>query len=186
MIIPDTREYEVAARAATKATSSPKSKIAFRGPDKSDGAAVWRLINSCPPLDQNSLYCNLLQCTHFADTCIVGERDGEIVGWVSGYRPPAEQSTLFVWQVAVDASARGEGLGTRLLTALLASNGCDGVRRVQTTITQENAASWALFRSLASTLNAPLKHEPWLDRERDFDGRHDTEHLVTIGPFRRG
>lgn len=186
MIIADTREYEVAARAATKSTSAPKSKFAFRRPQKSDGAAVWRLINSCPPLDRNSLYCNLLQCTHFADTCLIGKRDGRLVGWVSGYRPPAEPGVLFVWQVAVDASARGEGLGKKLLSALLGSKGCEGVTRIQTTITQDNRASWALFRSLANLLNAPLMHEPYFDREHDFDGLHDTEHLVTIGPFTRG
>ena len=147
---------------------------------------MWRLIGACPPLDENSLYCNLLQCTHFSDTCVVGERNEQVVGWVSGYRPQADQGVLFIWQVAVDASARGEGLGKKLVTALLSFKGCAGVTRIQTTITRDNAASWALFRSLANMLNAPLRHEPLFDRDSDFDGLHDTEHLVTIGPFRRG
>ena len=34
------------------------------------------------------MYCNLIQCDHFSDTCIVGEMNGEIVGWVSGYVLP--------------------------------------------------------------------------------------------------
>src|SRR3546814_13244218 len=62
----------------------------FRMPKAEDGAAISKLIAACPPLDRNSAYCNLLQCSHFADTCIVAERDGYIAGWISGYRPPSE------------------------------------------------------------------------------------------------
>ena len=40
--------------------------------------AIWELISACPPLDTNSAYANLLQCTHFADTCVIAEREGRI------------------------------------------------------------------------------------------------------------
>ncbi|OYW87818.1 MAG: diaminobutyrate acetyltransferase, partial [Sphingobium sp. 32-64-5] len=78
------------------------------------------MIAACPPLDGNSAYCNLLQCTDFADFCILAERDGQPVGWVSGYRPLSAQENFFVWQVAVAAEARGQGLAGRMIEALLA------------------------------------------------------------------
>src|SRR3546814_7919148 len=81
----------------------------FRMPKAEDGAAISKLIAACPPLDRNSAYCNLLQCSHFADTCIVAERDGYIAGWISGYRPPSEPDRFFIWQVAVSETARGAG-----------------------------------------------------------------------------
>ena len=49
----------------------------LRMPRAEDGPAVTALIGSSPPLDVNSAYCNLLQCTDFRDTCVLAERDGE-------------------------------------------------------------------------------------------------------------
>lgn len=157
--------------------------LTLRHPEKSDGARVWGLINECPPLDANSLYCNLLQCSHFGDTCILAERNQKAVGWVSGYHPPGDPETLFIWQVAIHKSARGEGLGKTMINALIADPKTGPVRRVQTTITKDNKASWALFRSIAKTLDAKFVEHSWFERDREFEGMHDTEHLVTIGPF---
>lgn len=158
------------------------NQITFRAPRTKDGAAVWRLIGSCEPLDENSLYCNLLQCDHFGDTCVAAERasDGALVGWVSAYLMPDDPQTLFVWQVAVDESAQGQGVAGKMLSALLGREACAHVRRLKTTITLDNAASWALFRSVARRQGAELKSEPYLRRDDHFDGAHATEHMVTI------
>ena len=94
-------------------------KISFRMPNADDGAAIWNLVRDCKPLDENSMYCNLIQCDHFRDTCVLAERDGEVVGWISAYLLPDDSETLFVWQVAVSPKARGTGLGVRMLEHLL-------------------------------------------------------------------
>lgn len=167
------------------ATDFPQGHVAFslRKPQAADGAAIHRLIAACPPLDVNSLYCNLLQASHFADCCILAERAGEIVGWVSGYRLPADPTTLFVWQVAVAPAARGQGLGQHLLTALLSRPGLGDVTSIAATITPSNRASWALFRGFADRLGAMLHHKAHFDRDRHLAGTHESEHLVTIGPL---
>ena len=161
-------------------TSLHSDTTRLRKPRKGDGAAVWRLISECKPLDENSMYCNLLQCDHFADTCILAEKDGAVVGWISGYRVPDDPETLFVWQVAVSPAARGESLGRRMLDALLSRDACRGVRQVQTTITDDNDASWALFTRFAGRAGATLDHATHFCRDRHFDGAHDTERMVTI------
>lgn len=155
----------------------------FRAPSAKDGKRIWELIAACPPLDQNSLYCNLLQCTDFSGTCVLAEIDDEVVGWVSGYRPPSDRETLFVWQVAVLKRARGLGLARAMIKELLSRHSARGVTKIKTTITPDNEASWALFRSLALRLKAPLVSEAWFDKDKHFGGRHETEHLLTIGPF---
>ena len=90
-----------------------------RMPTSEDGAAIWELIRSCEPLDENSMYCNVIQCDHFAETCVLAEVAGETAGWVSAYVMPNDPETLFVWQVAVADEARGRGLGTLMLQAIL-------------------------------------------------------------------
>lgn len=162
---------------------SASSAISLRAPVAKDGKRVWGLIAECPPLDRNSLYCNLLQCADFAETCVLAEKNGEAVGWVSAYRPPGHRDVLFVWQVAVHENARGEGLAKKMIRELLARPAAQGVTHIRTTITPGNKASWSVFRSIAAGLKAPLASEAWFEREAHFGGAHETEHLVTIGPF---
>ena len=152
----------------------------FRKPVREDGADIWELIKACKPLDENSMYCNLLQADHFADTCVVAEMEGRIVGWVSGYILPHDEDTVFVWQVAVSELARGKGLGGRMLEHLLTRDECKDVRRLQTTITRDNDASWGLFRKFAEAQGGLLDAQAHFTRDTHFQGEHDTEHMVTI------
>lgn len=156
-------------------------EITYRLPNASDGAEVWHLVRSCKPLDENSLYCNLLQCDHFAGTSIIAERrDGEIVGWISGYLIPDEPQTLFIWQVAVAPSAQGRGIAGKMLSKLVERDICSNVSALKTTITDDNGASWALFSSFAKMQGGALKREAYFEQDTHFGGAHATEHMVTI------
>lgn len=157
--------------------------LTLRAPTVADGPLVTALIATCPPLDRNSAYCNLLQCSHFARTCVVAEQRGEIVGWLSAYRLPDNPSRIFVWQVAVDASARGQGLGQLMLDALMARPVVRDVTHLLTTITEENEASWALFSSFARRRGAGLRKELHFENDRHFAGKHASEFMVSIGPL---
>ncbi|EAQ36213.1 Proteinase inhibitor I3, Kunitz legume [Nitrobacter sp. Nb-311A] len=155
----------------------------MRKPTVADGPAITRLIAASAPLDVNSAYCNLLQCTHFADTCIVAERGGEILGWVSGYRPPSEPSSFFVWQVAIAREARGKGLARHMINALLDRPFAAGVTRLIATVTEDNAPSRALFNGLARAWRASLTRRAMFECDTHFAGAHATEWLVCIGPL---
>ena len=160
-----------------------KREVLLRTPVSEDGADVHRLISRCPPLDENSIYCNLLQVSHFAGTSVAAEVDGSLAGFVSGYLVPERPDTLFVWQVAVAEAGRGQGLAGRMIREILSREACANVRYVETTITPDNAASWALFRGLARKLETDCAESVMFDRERHFKGRHDSEMLLRIGPF---
>jgi len=155
----------------------------FRPPRAQDARAVFDLVKASPPLDPNSLYCNLLQCTHFAATCLIAERGGKVVGWVSAYRPPDAPDTLFVWQIAVDAAARGEGLGGSLLDRLLHLPAVRGVSRIATTVTPSNHASRRMFAGLARRHGLEADVHPWFGAAVHFGGTHESEELISIGPL---
>ena len=152
-------------------------------PELTDGHKVTALIGRCPPLDTNSAYCNLLQCGHFADTSVVAKSGDDVVGFISGYLQPAQPDTLFVWQVAIDATTRGQGLATKMLDHLLARPGLKHVRFIETTITADNQASWALFTRFAQRRGVELNKADYLDKTTHFNGEHDSESLVRLGPF---
>lgn len=164
-------------------TASEDGEITLRAPTLEDGADVWHLIRDSGALDENSRYFNLVQCEFFGDTCVIAEMDGEIVGWVSAFLTPEDPETLFIWQVAVDEKARGKGLAKRMLAHLLEREACADVKRLQTTITADNEASWALFNSFAERVDAPLERDAHFERNKHFEGRHPTEYMVTIGNF---
>ena len=159
--------------------------VTIEAPKSEDGAAVHNLIAACPPLDTNSLYMNLIQTTHFAETCALAREDGEVIGWVSGHIPPEEPEVFFLWQVAIGEKARGKRIPKRLVADIFSRPSCKDVRYLKTTITPDNEASWGLFKSLARWLDAPLQESPFFDEDKHFKGRHDSEILVTIGPFGR-
>lgn len=160
-----------------------KDGLTLRAPTSEDGSGVWQLIQDSGPLDENSIYCNTLQCDQFGDTCVIAEIDGRIVGWVSAFIEPSDPESLFIWQVAVDSKARGIGVARRMLDHLLAREVCAEVTRLRTTITADNAASWALFNAFADRMDAEIEREPHYERDKHFEGRHATEYMVTIGEF---
>ena len=113
----------------------------------------------------------------------MSEREGRIVGWISGYRPPSAPERFFVWQVAVAACARGEGLALRMLDALLERPAVKGATALVTTITASNAASWALFEAFARRHGTTLARTPRFDREAHLAGAHETEWEARIAPL---
>ncbi|MDH5388001.1 MAG: diaminobutyrate acetyltransferase [Gammaproteobacteria bacterium] len=167
--------------------SLSQPQIVLRPPTPNDGASVFRLIGRCPPLDTNSMYCNLLQCSHFAGTSVAAVQtvntNEELVGFISAYLIPGREDTLFIWQVAVDERARGIGLAGNMLKHILDRPLCSQVTYLETTITESNKASWALFKSLANKLGTTLEKSVMFDRDKHLAGEHDTEHLARIGPF---
>lgn len=158
--------------------------FSLREPQATDGYALNQLVKRCPPLDTNSVYCNLLQCTDFSSTSIAAENDqGELVGFISGYRPPARPDTLFIWQVAVDSSMRGQGLALKMLMGLTERTAADGVRWLETTISPGNTASEALFAKAFRQLGVEPETRVLFSRAEHFDGQHDDEVLYRAGPF---
>lgn len=171
-------------RPATADASAAADAVDLRTPRSTDGMAIHSLVERCKPLDENSLYCNLLQASHFRDTSVVAEGpDGELLGFISGYLLPERDDTLFVWQVAVSADARGMGLGKKMLRKLVERNPEQAISYLHTTVTPDNEASWGMFRSFAKDLDAPLETTVMFASDVHFRGEHDDEVLLQIGPF---
>ena len=164
--------------------SEERQTITLRTAAADDGAGIWTLVKEAGTLDLNSSYMYLLMADRFGDTCIVAEREGTIVGFVVGFIPPRQPDTVFVWQIGVHPSARGQGLGRRILQALVDADACAAVRFMETTVTASNQASEAMFRSFArhSRSAIELVDEGSYVTAQFPDGK-ETERLFRIGPF---
>ena len=159
--------------------------VILRKPIPQDGPSVHHLINQIPELDSNSIYCNLLQCSHFSNTSIITVEQGETVGFISGYVKPGSPETLFVWQVAVCERARGMGIASQMLKQLAERQGLAYITHLETTITASNKASWALFNRFAKQFAAPIDRSVLFNSSTHFNNEHDSEWLARIGPLMR-
>lgn len=160
------------------------STITFRKPKASDGSALWQLTREIGVLDLNSPYAYLLIGEHFSETCVVAEKDGEIVGFVSAYTPSQAPYSIFVWQVGVAVNMRGQGLALEMLLAILKREICQNIQTLNTTITASNIASRALFSSLANRVNGSLQEQQdYFLCEWFPEGKHEAESLFTITPI---
>lgn len=159
---------------------SPDRRVRIEPPTVDDGVECWRIARESNVLDVNSKYAYLLWCRDFAETSTVARTDERVVGFITGYRRPEEPNTLLVWQVAVDSSARGQGLGLRMLEALYRQ--VDDVDHLETTITPDNEASIALFRGFAKRHGARVRTDELFGPDL-LGGDHKPEHKYRIGPI---
>ncbi|MGV9414397.1 diaminobutyrate acetyltransferase [Nocardia sp. NPDC003693] len=155
------------------------SHYVLRNPQVDDGGSIWKIAVDSQVLDANSSYAYLMWCRDFAATSIVAEIDGEIAGFVIGYRRPHDPDVLFVWQVAVDHAHRGRGLGVAMLDRLLDICAAENISTLETTISHDNPASIAMFGSLAQRRDSVLVHQPLFD-SNDFPDQHEAERLYRI------
>ncbi|WP_300014756.1 diaminobutyrate acetyltransferase [Pseudonocardia sp.] len=144
-----------------------------------DAVSMWEIAAASRVLDVKPRYAYALMCRDFSATSIVARLGDRVVGYVTGYLRPDAPDTLFVWQVAVHADARGRRAAATMLDELVSR-----VRAtfLETTITADNDASIALFSGLAQRRGAGM------ERTELFDGAvlgadHDPEFLYRIGPM---
>ena len=151
-------------------------------PTVDDGVQCWQLAVESTELDVNSRYAYLLWCRDFAATSVVARTEQDAVaGFVTGYLRPDAPGTLVVWQVAVASQARGRGVATAMLDALLAQ--VTAADHVETTITPDNDASMRLFTGFARRHGAGVERRELFGSEL-LGGDHLPEILHRIGPVR--
>lgn len=163
-------------------THRPGETVTLDNPQVADGRQLWQLARSCDHLDLNSPYCYLLWCRDYRRTSVVARAGAAVVGFVTGYVPPEEPDTLFVWQVAVAAAYRGEGIAGRMLDRLGGEMARWGCRYLTATVTPDNTASMRMFSSFARSSGAALSVGDGFGGELFPDG-HQREDLVRVGPL---
>lgn len=176
-------EIETSPKADRPPDDTPRSAFPrLRRPRKGDGIEMWSLAQASENLETNTAYCYVLLADHFRDTCVVAERNGRIVGMVAAFVSPKSPDTVFVWQVGVDASARGHGLARRMIVNLLERPALAGLPFLEATVAPSNGASAALFESVARALGAQFAIEAGY-AEKDFPDGHEAERTFRIGPI---
>ena len=161
-----------------------EKKIYIRKPKKEFSKKIFQLVKSCDNLDLNSEYLYLLQSTHFKECCSIALYDDKVVGFVSGYKIPNNEDTLFIWQVAIDENFRGLGLANKLIINTLNRKINSNINYIHTTVSPSNKSSIKMFEKLTNKLNTKIKSKRFFKKE-DFINSHEEETLYEIGPINK-
>jgi L-amino acid N-acyltransferase YncA len=108
--------------------------------------------------------------SHLAEHRLVADEDGQVVGWIA-LAPVSERpcyAGVAEISVYVADAARGEGVGSKLLAALVESAERDAIWTLQTSVFPENEASLALlrrfgFRTVGTRERIGQLHGVWRD-----------------------
>lgn len=162
--------------------TAAKKRAVFRTPVPEDGPAVWKLVESTPGLDSNSVYYYTLWFRDFTDGSLVATVDDELVGFLTGYRRPDEPETYFVWQTAVNPRHGIPFLGVKLFQAAADRQVASGARYVEATVSAENKAILMVLKQFAKKRSAHVETSVLFPGSLFPDSHHD-EVLYRIGPL---
>ncbi|MHB0774441.1 diaminobutyrate acetyltransferase [Halomonas sp. WWR20] len=160
------------------------AEVIVREPVVEDGTRLHDLVRRVPPLAENSVYCNLLQCNHFSETSAIAEQNGELVAFVTGYIHPKQPDTYFLWQIGVHEHGRGQRLPLRMIQHILARAACHHVTTLEVTVSSTNTVSRALFEAVARVEGAHCEIHPAYYRPELFGADNRiAENLLRIHPL---
>ena len=98
--------------------------------------------------------------------------DGEVIGWCDVLPMFGEmRAHCGVLGLGVAKSARGKGVGRKLITAALAKARARGITRVELTVRADNLVAQSLYKSLGFAVEG-LQHKAWQLRGEYFDVNH--------------
>lgn len=167
---------------APEQPAAARRQVVFRTPEVSDARAVWQMVRDDENLDENSVYYYTLWFRDFAGNSLVATVDGEIVGFVTGYRRPAEPETYMVWQEAVKPRHGIPGLGVKLFQEAAKRQIAEGVKYVEATVSADNKSIIMVLKKFAKDYQAEFEKSVLFPSSLFPDAHHD-EVLYRIGPL---
>ncbi len=156
--------------------------VVFRSPVPADALPVWEMVRDSDGLDTNSLYYYRLWFRDFAETSLVAESEGEVVGFLSGYRRPEEPDVYLVWQEAVRPRHGIPGLGVTLFDRAVERQIQRGARYMETTVSLDNRAILMVINRFAKVRGLTVEKSLLFPAGCFTDGHHD-ETLCRVGPL---
>lgn len=104
--------------------------------------------------------------SHFFDTSLIAEHDGELAGFVIGFLSPSKPQEAYIHFTGVAPRWRGAGLARSLYTRFFDRARKDGRTVVKAITSAQNDQSIAFHKAMGFTCSDPIKDYdgPSLDR----------------------
>lgn len=165
-------------------TPLSKQELIIRTPLPSDIPGVLEVIKQCQPsLTVHNSYVFWMEIHNFPETCVVAERDGNIVVWCSILRVAHDR--LFLHQLGVSPSCRGQKIPELMVKRVLGDFRCKfSLFEMQFTVDRRNKALLRIFRSMLRDLKLEIVKSVCVTDLVEPDSQEELYSLTTI-PFQR-
>lgn len=106
---------------------------------------IYKFVEKCKPLEHYPAHLYKIMFRYFGSTCFIAELKNKVLGFVIGFISQQHEKTYFLWQIGVDPSKQGKGVGSIILEMVEAEVKKLGCQRIELTIDPENKPSQNLF-----------------------------------------
>jgi GNAT superfamily N-acetyltransferase len=124
---------------------------------------------------------------HFTDTSFAAERDGELAGFLVGFRSQSRPGEAYIHFVGVHPGERGHGLGRQLYERFFEAAGAGGCDRVRAVTSPVNRGSVAFHRRMGFDIEPGETGPDGIAVAAGYDGEGQdrvrfVKHLADGGP----
>jgi diaminobutyrate acetyltransferase len=129
-----------------------RSNFEVRIAEEGDFLDLSEFVTRCKPLENYADHLYKIMLRYVGNTCFMLENlesDRKIVGFVMGLISQTHTPcTYFLWQIGIDPTLQGKGLGRKLLEEIETPLKKRKCRRIEVTIDPENRPSRILFERM--------------------------------------
>ena len=116
---------------------------------EADVDEIRKFVKCSKPLDLHTAFTYWTLFKYFGDTCFVLEKEGRIIGFISGLLSSSQHGILYLWQIGIDPDDRGNRYAEILLKRMVEAARAKDCNGLQVTIAPENRSSYRLFSRFA-------------------------------------
>ncbi len=120
----------------------------IRKATQEDFLKVHQFTAGCPPMENYPEHVYKIILRYFGDYCFVAEENGQIIGFAMGIVPESFPCTFFLWEIGVDPSYQGQGIGGKLVRDVENELRKREFKRIEVTIDPVNLPSQKLFKKM--------------------------------------
>lgn len=131
--------------------------ITFRSPDVSHAAHISSMVKQHDQLDDNSEYIYAIWCTYFAPNTAVALDGNEVLAFITGFRPPSDPQTFFLWQTCAKPRHGIPNLGVDLIQYAAEREIGRGARTIEASVAVDNKPIKLLMKTLCRRLGGKLE-----------------------------
>lgn len=123
--------------------------ITTRNFEESDVDMVRKFVSLCKPLDLHSPFTYWILAKYFRDYCFILLEEDKIIGFISSIKSASDYNNLYLWQIGIAESKRGQGYAAMLIDKVVEQARKSDCKKIQFSIAPENEPSHNAFNSYA-------------------------------------
>lgn len=154
--------------------------VSIRCSVPADCEAIWAVVESWWGRPIESDMFSRFFLTHFNETCLIAESNGQFVGFLIGFLSQTHKDEAYIRFVVVHPEARGSGVGRALYETFFSISVKHQRRVIRSVTSPSNKASVAFHQCLGFVLEPQEYKIDNLPVQRNYHGREGSDRVLFV------